>query len=170
MFAFSSIHWDQTQKLVVSHKGKIVVMDVWSTSCEPCVKEFPNLVKLHKTHGAKNVACVSLSCDYVGIKSKPPEFYRERVMKFLTEQGATFDNLMSSEESDVLYRKFKLNAVPAVFVYGRDGELRERFDNEGAYAKALPLVEQLVNDAAPANETAPAIETPATASDAPPAP
>ena len=42
---------------------------------------------------------------------------------------------MSNEESDVLYRKFKLNAVPAVFVYDRYGKLRERFESEGAYEK-----------------------------------
>ena len=40
--------WDETLKMVAGHKGKIVVLDAWSTSCTPCVKEFPNLVKLHE--------------------------------------------------------------------------------------------------------------------------
>src|SRR5580693_3092788 len=78
------LDWEQTQKLVAAHKGKIVVLDAWSTSCEPCKKEFPNLVKLHKEYG-NEVACMSLSCDYVGIKNKPPEFYRERALKFLKQ-------------------------------------------------------------------------------------
>jgi hypothetical protein len=58
------------------------------------------------------------------------------VIKFLRAQGATFENLISNEESDVLYRKFKLGAVPAVFVYDRAGQLRKRFDNQKAKTKA----------------------------------
>jgi thiol-disulfide isomerase/thioredoxin len=159
--------FDEIQQRVASHKGKVVVVDAWSTSCPPCMKEFHNLVELHKKYGPEKVACISLSFDYEGLGK--PEEVTEPVLKFLRAQGATFDNLMSSEESDALYQKFKLNAVPAVFVYGRDGVLRERFDNEGAYAKALPLIEQLVNETPPANEVTTATETPAV-SDAPPAP
>src|SRR3954467_3740548 len=87
------MNWEETLEIVKKHKGKIVVMDVWSTSCDPCMKEFPNLVKLHQTQ-AKDVACLSVSTDYTGSKNKPPEFYRERVMKFLQEQEATFDNIL----------------------------------------------------------------------------
>ena len=45
--------WDETLELVAQHKGKVVVLDVWSTSCEPCMAEFPHLVELHKQHGEK---------------------------------------------------------------------------------------------------------------------
>src|SRR5579859_4229754 len=80
------VDWDETLKLVAAHKGKVVVLDAWSTSCPPCMKEFPNLVKLHHKYGGKQVVCMSLSCDYAGIKNKPPEYYRERVVKFLEKQ------------------------------------------------------------------------------------
>ena len=42
------VDWDETLMLVAAHKGKVVVLDAWSTSCQPCMKEFPNLVKLHR--------------------------------------------------------------------------------------------------------------------------
>ena len=123
------LDWEGVQKLLASKKGKIVVLDAWSTSCVPCVREFPNLVGLHKRLG-KDVACVSLSCDYAGIKSKPPEFYREKVLKFLTKQNARFDNVLSALPSDETYEKLGIASIPAVFVYGRDGKLVKRFDNE----------------------------------------
>lgn len=126
--------FDGIQSRLASHKGKVVVMDAWSTSCPPCMKEFHNLVDLHKKYGPDKVACVSLSFDYEGLDK--PEEVKPRVLEFLQSQGATFENLMSNEESDVLYRKFKLGAVPAVFVYGRDGQLRKRFDNEKATNKS----------------------------------
>lgn len=120
--------WKATQELVAAQKGKIVVLDAWSTSCDPCVEEFPNLVALHRKFGA-DVACISMSCDYAGVKKKPPEFYRERVQKFLEKQGATFTNILSSVPADELFEQMDIPAIPAVYVYGRDGKLVKLFEN-----------------------------------------
>ncbi len=139
-----TLSFDEIQERIASKKGKVVVLDAWSTSCPPCMKDFYNLVELHKQYGPEELACISLSFDYEGLGK--PEEVREPVLTFLRSQGATFDNLMSSEESDVLYRKFKLNAVPAVFVYDRSGKLRERFESEGAYEKVRELVAELVKE------------------------
>ncbi len=144
-------NWDETLALVAWHKGKIVVLDLWSTSCEPCTVEFPHLVELHKQHGEKLV-CMSASCDYAGIKSKPPESYRERVLAFLAKQNATFPNVLLNVESDVLFEKLELASIPAVYVFGADGKVAKRFDNDHAkpgedftYAKdIMPFVEKLL--------------------------
>lgn len=143
------LDYDGIQQLVASKRGQVVVMDAWSTSCPPCMKEFPKLVALHTRHADK-VACISLSFDYEGIGK--PEDVAPQVRDFLTSQGATFDNVLSSEESDALYRKFKLASVPAVFVFDRDGNLVRRFDNENAqseqdgftYDQVESLVEELL--------------------------
>ena len=145
------LDYDGIQRLIQSHRGKIVVMDAWSTSCLPCMKEFHNLVDLQKQYPDK-VAAISLSFDFEGIGK--PEQQKEKVLKFLREQGAAFDNVISSEDSDTLYDKFKLASVPAVFVYGPDGQLIKRFDNESAasevdgfsYANVKKLVEKLARN------------------------
>ena len=145
------LDWDATQKLIASKKGKVVVVDAWSTSCIPCMKEFPNLVALHQQHG-KDVACVSLNLDYIGLSAKPPEFYRERVLKFLTDKKAEFDNVLSSVESDKMYENLEIPSIPAVFVYDRQGKLVKTFDSsEGSteeeaftYADVTALVEKLL--------------------------
>ena len=118
---------DQIQQLIQDKKGKIVVMDAWSTSCPPCIKEFPHLVELHNEYGPDKVACISLSFDYEGIDK--PEDQQERVLAFLRKQNATFDNVLNKEEADELYEKMDLSAVPAVFVYDRGGKLVQRFDD-----------------------------------------
>lgn len=144
-------NWDETLGLVAEHKGKVVVLDLWSTSCDPCMVEFPHLVELHKQHGDKLV-CMSASCDYAGIKSQPPETYRERVLEFLTKQNATFQNVLLNVESDALFEKIELASIPAVYVFGKDGKVAKRFDNDNAksgedftYAKdVVPFVEKLL--------------------------
>ena len=118
------------------------------------VVEIHNLVELHKQYGPQDVACVSLSFDYEGIAGVTPEDARAPVLEFLRSQGATFDNVMSNEDSDALYRKFKLSSVPAIFVYDRSGELRKRFADEGAYEQVRLLVAELVEESAPADNAA----------------
>ena len=138
------LDFDGFQELLAAKKGKVVVVDAWSTSCPPCMKEFPNLVALHKKHNPEDLACISLSFDYEGIGS--PEQTKPKVLDFLKSQGATFDNVLSQDESDVLYRKLELASVPAVFVYDRDGKLVKRFDNEKAASEAEAFTYQQVDE------------------------
>jgi thiol-disulfide isomerase/thioredoxin len=149
------------EELIASHRGKVVVMDAWAMSCPPCVAEFPKLVALSHQFGKDQLGCISLSFDYEGIGQ--PTDKLPRVAAFLENQKATFDNVLASEESDTLYRKFHLSSVPAVFVYDKTGALRHRFDNQKAmtaaehftYEDVERLVEQLVAEPAPAHSDGP---------------
>jgi len=96
-----------------------------------------------------------LNVNYDGSPDTSPEALRESVQKFLQDQGATFQNILSSEPDTALYDKLKLASIPAVYVYDRAGKLRKRFDNETAefgpegfdYDKhVVPLVEQLLTE------------------------
>jgi thiol-disulfide isomerase/thioredoxin len=141
--ALQTLDYDGIQKLIASHKGKVVVMDCWATYCEPCKKEFSKLVELHKKHGADKVACISLSFDYGGIGKI--EEVQPGVLKFLEEQQATFDNVLCSEESDTLSKKMKLASIPAVYVYDRDGNMK-RFEGEESYKEVPALVERYLKN------------------------
>ena len=129
--------YDGVQELIKSHAGKVVVMDCWSTWCEPCKKEFPGLVRLHEQYGADKVACISVCFDYEGLKKEKPQDYEEQVLEFLRAQKAAFDNVIANEPSDELYGKFGFPSVPAVFVYDRQGKLAKQFENKDPKAKAF---------------------------------
>ncbi|MFM7243504.1 MAG: TlpA family protein disulfide reductase [Planctomycetaceae bacterium] len=119
---------------VARHRGKVVVLDCWSTSCPPCVKEFPGLVRLAAAH-PEDVACLSLAVDYEGIGT--PDDVLPAVREFLERVGAgRVINMVASEESDAIYRKLDLASVPAVYVWRPDGALAVRFDDDHA-ARAL---------------------------------
>lgn len=115
---------------LAKHAGKVVVLDCWSTSCPPCIKEFPGLIKLQKTFGER-IVCLSLSFDYEGIGA--PDEVVPRVEGFLRDVGAgTIVNLVAREDADALYEKMNLVSVPAVFVYKADGALARMFDDDMA--------------------------------------
>lgn len=138
------------EKLIAGHRGKIVVVDFWSTACPPCVKEFPQLLILQNRIGKERLAGVSLSLDYDG--SDKLDEIKPRVLEFLHKKHAALDNVLCSEEADVVCKKAEIAAIPAVFVYDRDGKLRERVTEskavagKGLYARVNELVDELLAD------------------------
>jgi thiol-disulfide isomerase/thioredoxin len=150
------VNWKEAQGLAATHQGKVVVLDIWSTSCEPCLSEFPHLVSLPQQHGA-DVVCMALNCDFIGAKNKPVDYYHERVLAALNDLKATnVVNLISTVPADELFLEMDIDSIPAVYVFGRDGKLVKRFDNrtpagdghEGiSYEKQItPLVDELVKE------------------------
>lgn len=144
------LDWEATQALVKKHPGKVVVMDLWATYCPPCIKEFPNLVRLNREHGDQ-VACISVSTDYDGLDDQPIDSYRDKVMKFLTKQEATFQNVLLSISAEQLFaEKVEQQSIPIVFVFDQQGVLRGQFPDpkdpgEFTYQEhILPLVQDLM--------------------------
>lgn len=135
---------DELVAEVARHRGRVVVLDCWSTSCPPCVREFPGLVALAERHGSR-VACLSLSFDYEGIGS--PEDAVPRVREFLERVGASrVINMLSREEADTMYGKLRLTSVPAVYVWGPDGELARRFDDDLSAQRGRPFTYADIGD------------------------
>ncbi len=130
---------------------KVCVVDVWSLSCEPCLKEFPGLVRLDQELGGK-VTCLSVNVDYDGRKSKPAETYRSRVTAFLQSSNATFDNFLCETPNEEVYAALKIVSIPAVLIYDANGNLVRTFSDTGEdrgfnYAEQIaPLVRTLVTN------------------------
>ncbi len=147
--------WKDVEELVARNMGKIVVVDIWSTSCLPCMTEFPRLVEMHNTHH-EHVVCISFNVDYVGIKAKPATVYEKKVHEFLQKHKATCTNILSTTPSDAVFQSLELSSIPAAYVYGRDGKLLKRFDDsllvdgkEEAFTykdDINPFVEKLLQD------------------------
>jgi thiol-disulfide isomerase/thioredoxin len=142
-----------------NQSGKVVVVDCWTTYCDPCMKEFPGLLRLQEKYGDK-VVCISVSLNFSGADGTKPEDDKEAVMEFLTKQNATIMNVLSSTPDETFFQavknEFKLDEAPAgvpiILVLDQDGKLARRWDTtnlggegEFSYAKNVdPVVEKLV--------------------------
>ncbi|HUG93613.1 MAG TPA: hypothetical protein VML55_22425, partial [Planctomycetaceae bacterium] len=121
--------WAGIEQLVARHRGQIVVVYLWATFSQPSVNEFPQLVRLCRTH-ASDLRCISVSVDYAE-DSEEPEALRPQIAKFLGEQGADFEHVISSVPAEQFNQEIELETgIPAVYVYNREGELAKRFDND----------------------------------------
>ncbi|WP_437201501.1 TlpA family protein disulfide reductase [Planctomicrobium sp. SH664] len=143
------LDWEATRALAKKHPGKVVVMDLWATYCPPCIAEFPNLVRLQRMY-PEQLACISVSCDYSGFEDTP-ESHREKVTRFLVKQGATFQNVILSTDTETLFNsKLEHSGIPIVFVFDQQGELAGQFPdpkNAGEFTyggDVIPLIEKLL--------------------------
>lgn len=145
------VSFDELQASIAESKGKIVVVDYWSTSCPPCMKEFPGLVAIHDELPHDQVRCISASLDYEGLADFPIEDCRKSALEFLEQQKSTLDNFILSEDSlTVMDDKLKIASIPAVFVFGVDGKLARMFDESSGesftYEKDVtPFVKELAS-------------------------
>ncbi len=140
--------WQEIEKLATT-SAQVTVVDLWSLSCAPCLKEFPGLVRLSAQHG-ENVRCIGVDVDYDGRKTRPPETYQEPVADFLRSVDADFTNFVCTTPSDDIYRLVDIDSIPTVLIYGADGKLVREFVDAGETAgftyenDVVPLVRSLL--------------------------
>lgn len=144
---------NQCHQRVAEYKGRVVVVDVWSTSCPPCMKEFPHLVELAR-RWPEDVVCVSLNLDYAGLPAQTPENYLPKVNEFLSAKSAdpsNMLNLLCTEPDTDALTKLDLDSMPAILVYDRSGKMAGKLtasssgDDGLSYAgDVIPLVEKLI--------------------------
>lgn len=112
-------------EVIKKHKGKLVFVDFWATWCGPCVESFPHTVELHQKYGDKGLAVVSVSFDQLEKEAE--------VRGFLGEQGAAFDNILSSYGGALVDAAEGFDfegALPHFRLYGKDGELLAKWDGK----------------------------------------
>jgi thiol-disulfide isomerase/thioredoxin len=125
---------------IEAQRGSIVVVDNWATWCPPCVQEFPELVEIHRKYAKDGVVCMSASLDKVKDQGK--------ALSFLKEKGASFPNFLM-ENAQSWGQKWNINSIPAVLVFGKDGQLIRKFDRDDpsksfTYADVDKLIQELL--------------------------
>jgi cytochrome c biogenesis protein CcmG/thiol:disulfide interchange protein DsbE len=104
-------------KSLDDYKGKVVLLNVWATWCEPCKVEMPSIEKLHKEFGPRGLAVVAVSVDDAGTE--------EHVREFVKELGLTFEIL--HDPSGATSRSYQITGYPETFVIARDGTIRKKY-------------------------------------------
>ncbi len=145
--------FEELKQRIASFKDRVVVVDAWSTSCLPCMKEFPHLVELAR-RWPEDVVCISVSLDFAGLPDTTPQSCVPAVTKFLQSKSAdppNLVNLLSTDTDEQMYAKFEIESIPSIFVYDRTGALASKLTVDSAGADGLtyagdvvPLVEKLI--------------------------
>jgi|SRR5215813_159398 len=115
-------------------RGKVVLVDIWATWCQPCRKEMPGYQKLLDHYGPRGFAVIGLKSNMMMDTEGP--------LRFAKEIGVRYPLVSASSE---LVAKFcELEGLPTTMIYDRQGVLRKKvigFDYPESFELALkPLL------------------------------
>ena len=105
------------QKLVDSHKGKVVLYDFWATWCAPCRAEFPQLVALEDKLRARGLEVVTISAD-----DREHKAAAEKFIQMFRVEGPAY--LKQADDDDHFINAIDpkwSGALPALFLYDKAG-------------------------------------------------
>jgi peroxiredoxin len=109
-------------------RGKLVVMNFWTVTCQPCVEEMPSLVTLAEIAKRRDdivVVTVSTDRDWTAVA---PIFPPRSKLKVL------FD-----PERKIVRDKFGTKLFPETWIIDADGVIRMRVDSPRDWAAALSI-------------------------------
>jgi len=125
-FSVEPIDQAGLKRLIGERSGKVLLLNIWATWCEPCIAEFPDLKKLSQTYDTAAVEVVAISADY-------PDEVDTKIMPFLRKTDVPFRVFVAQFEHpedfiNAVNRSWS-GALPASLIYDSRG--KERFFHVG---------------------------------------
>ncbi|TCD26983.1 redoxin domain-containing protein [Pedobacter psychrodurus] len=102
-------------------KGKVIVLDLWSTWCVPCKKSFPAMQVAVNTY--KNDPSVKFLFIHTWETTKTP---LEDVRKYIAQSGFNFQVLMDLKDGagrNAAVEDYRVSAIPAKFIIDKTGNI-----------------------------------------------
>lgn len=130
-----------TYRTMADYKGKVVLLNIWATYCEPCKVEMPSLEGLHKAYGDSGLKIVAVEID--------PSVTDDSIKTYAKNLGITFEIL--HDPTHVLERDYQTTGYPETFVIGPEGTIRKKWigpDNWSSLGNRA-LIAQLLGLATP---------------------
>lgn len=96
------------------YKGKVVLLNIWATWCNPCREEMPYMEELYQDMKGKPFEILAVSIDTRGSQDVEP---------FVKSLGLTFPILLDSDKK--VNNMYQATGVPETFIIDKNGVVRE---------------------------------------------
>jgi thiol-disulfide isomerase/thioredoxin len=120
-----------------SLRGKVVLLDVWATWCEPCRDSLPLYQDMQKEFGPRGFQVLALNVD-----ADPSQ-----IPKFLTETKLKLDILLDPN-ADYAENTLKVKVMPTALLIDKKGRVRTVHEGfaEEYFARYMSEVEELLKE------------------------
>jgi peroxiredoxin len=116
-----------------SLRGKVVMVNFWSTSCVTCIHEMPKMVETYNQFKGRGLEYVAVAMQY-----DAPNY----VIDYTQTRQLPFK--VAYDASGNLAKLFgNVQATPTTFVIDKDGKIIKRYEGEPSF----PALHQLLSDA-----------------------
>jgi thiol-disulfide isomerase/thioredoxin len=128
------------QKLLDSHKGKVVLYDFWATWCAPCRAQFPQLVMLEDKLRSQGLEVVTISADDQEHKAAAEKF-----IQMFRVEGTVYRKQADDDDHFINAIDPKWSgALPALFLYDKAGHKVRSFIGETDMAALERAIHKLL--------------------------
>ncbi len=110
--AFSARGIDGRVVALSQYHGGRVLLDFWSTYCEPCQKEMSQMAKRYKQVQQRGLSVIGVSADDS----------QNLVRAFTSRNGASWPQIVEGPSGSI-QRLYRVTALPAHYLIGRDGRI-----------------------------------------------
>ena len=122
------------KQLRANKSGNVRVINFWSTTCGPCVAEFPDLVETYRRFQNRNVDFISITMDPLEDKAKAQKFLKsrhaalsERTRKSMESEGRTSNNYIwagdnADKLAEAIYPEWT-GALPLTVIISPEGNI-----------------------------------------------
>ena len=150
---------DGRQIRLSDFRGKVVLLNFWTTWCPACLSEMPELIALHKQYGER-VAIIGVSLDNIpdehgdvgghegeesdaGHHLKRPSLkeIREKVARTAKARGINYPVVI--DENNSVGSRFNGGELPTTVIVDAQGNVRRRFIG----ARSLPVFDAMIAEA-----------------------
>jgi cytochrome c biogenesis protein CcmG, thiol:disulfide interchange protein DsbE len=129
---------------IADYRGKVVLLNVWATWCEPCRKEMPSMERLYEIvramPGGEDFEILAVSIDAARERPNPilGGVSSADLQAFADELGLTFP--IVHDPGGGIQRAYQTTGVPESFLIGKDGIIYKKHTGEAVW-DAPPNVE-----------------------------
>jgi thiol-disulfide isomerase/thioredoxin len=115
-------------------RGKVVLVDLWATWCQPCLRSFPSLQKLWELYREREDVAILV----LNVWERTPE--RQKVVQEFLRNNPQYTFPVYLDLADVLPLGFGVTGIPTQLYLDRSGRLQFRstgFSSEELYLRDI---------------------------------
>ena len=125
---------DGSRSSIEQLRGKVVLVNFWSTDCTTCMHEMPQIVATHQRFNARGYETLAVSMEY-----DPPA----EVMRYAQERKLPF-GVAIDLSGEIAQRFGDVKLTPTSVLIDKRGRIVKRYLGEPDFAALHRLVEELL--------------------------
>ncbi|HDH81612.1 MAG TPA: TlpA family protein disulfide reductase [Thermoplasmatales archaeon] len=130
-FSFTTI--DGEHKQLSDYRGKVVILDMMATWCQPCQYEMLELLKIYKNYSRNDLEILSVDVD-----SRETAQQLESYRNAFASYGYNLDWVFGMDDDGSIANKYLGQGIPTLCIFDQEGNLKFKHEGVCVYSDIPP--------------------------------